>query len=65
MITISRTCPNCDRVTTVTVSSADFLAWGRGHKTQAAFPNLSASQREAVFISGYCAQCWDELFKED
>ena len=40
------------------------VAWEDGAMAQDAFPELSASQREAL-ITGICDECWNKMAQEE
>lgn len=59
---IVTTCPFCGNDHYVTVDFEDFLAWSEeGELVQAAFPYLSADDRE-LLKTGICPKCWDAMF---
>ena len=55
----------CGAVVSATVDGADLFKYRQGAYVQDAFPYLSADAREALFISGICGTCWDNLLGED
>ena len=61
----SPACPNCglDGITE-TISSDSLYALNQGATLLAALPYLPDNERER-FISGYCSDCWDILFRFD
>ena len=60
---VSQLCTSgCGITTEATVTSAAVFAWRQGAFAQDAFPELSADEREALFISGICSTCWNYLF---
>ena len=58
----ARSLCSCGRTTEANVSSVGVFAYNRGAHAQSAFPELSAGQREALFISGTCDDCWNAMF---
>lgn len=62
--TISRQCPICGKVNTITVDTKvlndGMQAYRSGALIQNAFPTLSPSERE-FFITGICDKCWDAM----
>lgn len=66
---VSRECPLCNKTTSVKVLSQDLWdyehAVGDKRFVQVAFPYVEAADREAVFVSGVCAECWDKMFADD
>lgn len=56
---------SCGFVTKADVESSDVFQWRQGAMAQNAFPYLSITQREALFISGICGFCWDDMFPEE
>jgi hypothetical protein len=56
-------CPSCLKVKTFTLAEVDIIRWKGGMKIQHAFPYLTASEREQM-MTGYCSDCWDELWKD-
>src|SRR6185436_16180737 len=61
-VNITRTCGNCRKEITLTVTAAGYRAWdqGRGAYVQVAFPELDPGQRE-LLVSGICGPCFDEI----
>ena len=57
-------CPGCQEVKTLEVTAEAYMAWQMGKHIQDAMPELSANDRERL-ITGYCPECWDELFSEE
>lgn len=57
--------PGCPNVTTATIPGAGLFQWRQGATAQQAFPHLTASEREALFITGMSGECWDALFADD
>lgn len=62
--TVSATC-QCGNVTTAIVPGPGLFRYNQGAFAQDAFPSLSNDEREALFISGTCASCWDEMFGDE
>ncbi len=61
---VNNTCPICGKHHFVIVDECDFADWyGSDKSVQAIFPYLSAEERE-FFISGICADCCKNIFKE-
>lgn len=54
-------CLSCGAIQRLAVLGQGLFKYNRGASVQAAFPELSAAQRE-VLISGICGKCWDGLF---
>lgn len=61
---VSATC-SCGRVTTAVIQGSDLFKYNQGAFAQVAFPYLTSDEREALFISGVCAHCWDRLCPPD
>jgi len=61
-VNITRTCSNCRKEHTLTVTAAGYRDWdqGRGAYVQVAFPELDPGQRE-LLVSGICGPCFDEI----
>ena len=61
---VTNTCimPGCGHVTKGDVEAPQVFQWRQGASVQAAFPQLSTTQREALFVSGICGFCWDSLY---
>lgn len=61
----SPACPNCglDGITE-TISSDALYALNRGATALDTLPYSTADERER-FITGYCSDCWDILFRFD
>lgn len=57
-------CPFCGRGNEVEVNEADYWDWDDGMMVQAAFPYLSAGERE-MLITGICPTCWNKMFDDD
>lgn len=55
------TCMVCGDASVMTVDRAGFAAWSRGALIQAAFPEMSAGEREQL-KTGYHPACWDAMF---
>lgn len=58
---ITGPCIQCGKTQTVTVPAESVLEFRRGGFAQDCFPGLPAAEREFL-ISGFCGECWDELF---
>ena len=67
MSSITVKCTRCQEPNTINNLSleqiAELYAPGRRH-IQDILPNHSAEQRE-LFISGFCGDCWAEIFDEE
>lgn len=63
-VVISKSCKKCSREFLFDVPQKDLEKFMAGMYIQRAFPYLKPEQRE-LFLSGYCSDCWDELFKEE
>lgn len=61
---VSHVC-GCGNLVTAQVEDSDVFKWRQGMTVQQAFPYLTAPLREALFISGVCPSCWDELWKDE
>lgn len=62
--TVSSRCA-CGTKTEATVPGPALFRYNQGAFVQDAFPMLSIGQREALFISGTCATCWDAIFGDE
>lgn len=52
----------CQITTEAVVTGGELFLWqAHGEKVQRAFPNLTAGEREALFLSGMCSSCYDTL----
>lgn len=60
----SRRC-GCGNLTIAIVTRAEVNAYNAGAFVQEAFPSLTADEREAIFMSGMCSECWDSLFEDE
>lgn len=61
---VSKECPGCHTTTSVAVSLdqyTEYMSSDRRH-IQHILPHLSDDLRER-FISGYCSDCWNDLFE--
>lgn len=59
LIRVGGTCPYCHTSRTIPVNRLDWEEWKTGRKLiQAAFPDMSASDRE-LLLTGICDPCWD------
>lgn len=54
-------CPSCNYTATVFVTPPQMFAYNQGASAQDVLAAYPADVRER-FISGYCAECWDNLF---
>lgn len=52
----------CGHTTEAKVTGPSLFQYNQGAHAQNAFSYLSADEREALFISGTCATCWDSMF---
>ena len=59
-----QTCPKCFKESWSTVDRDAWNAWQDGALIQEAFPDLTASEREAI-MTGYDQQCWEEIFGKE
>lgn len=64
-VTFRRDCRECGDETVAVATKDELLAYSHGAFVQQAFPSLTADQREALFLSGICSNCWDKLFADD
>jgi hypothetical protein len=62
--TVSSTCA-CGSTTTARVPGPSVFAWRQGAFVQTAFPMLSNDEREALFVSGTCGECWERMFPQE
>jgi len=60
---MTKVCPQCGQTATVTVNEEDWRKYLKGMLMQEALPYLTADIRER-FVSGYCPNCWNEIFKD-
>lgn len=63
--TVRRNCVRCKCESVGVVTGPELFAYRQGSFVQDAFPSLHAAQREALFISGVCPVCWDEMFSDE
>ena len=61
---VSRRC-GCGDLTIAIVTRAEINAYNAGALVQESFPSLTDADREAIFMSGMCAMCWDNLFADE
>jgi hypothetical protein len=55
-------CPMCQKTGLVSIEGQALFRYHQGASPQEAFPNLSASVRERLFITGICGPCWDAMY---
>lgn len=55
----------CGHVSKGDIQAADLFKWRQGALPQAAFPYLSSTQIEALFITGMCGFCWADVFADE
>lgn len=55
---VTHACPTCGHISKGEIQAPDLFKWNQGATAQTAFPYLSATQREALFVSGICGFCW-------
>lgn len=63
--TLTETCIECGKDSSVVVQGPDLFNWNNGAAVQVAFPYLTASERELMFMSHICGTCWENLFADD
>lgn len=61
---VSRRC-GCGDLTIAIVTRPEMNAYNAGALVDESFPSLTADQREAIFISGLCGTCWDDLMEDE
>lgn len=73
LITVRRTCPLCDKPSSVTVDEDRYERWLEGRRSrepvgvsgvQVLFPDLSPADRE-ILISGSHDECFNRAFAEE
>jgi hypothetical protein len=57
--------PGCGHVTKADVDGSQVFQWRQGTFAAQAYPGLSLTQIEALFVSGICGFCWDTLFPDE
>ena len=57
----SKPCPICNYTATVFVTPPQMFAYNQGAYIQDVLPDYDNDTRER-FISGYCGECWNDLF---
>ena len=57
----SLACPTCNYTATVFVTPPQMFAYNQGAYIQDVLPTYENDVRER-FISGYCGECWNDLF---
>lgn len=62
--TVSNAC-QCGIVTTALIPGSAVFMWRQGAFAQTAFSMLTADEREALFISGVCSECWDDMIEPE
>ena len=55
----------CGKVTTARVNGFDLFKYNNGALVQDAFPDLTPAERDALFISGLCETCWNDLMLDE
>lgn len=64
MITLTRTCPFCGKLHSITVDREEFqrgsALYRYGELIQDCFPNFTPDEREWI-KTGICPTCWDSL----
>ena len=63
-MTITRTCPLCGKVSTITCKGPQWFAYENGALIQDAFPDMDLQTRETI-ISGLCVPCQAPFFDEE
>ena len=63
--TATGTCRECATVHTVKIPAPGLFAYNNGAAVQTAFPLLSDADRELLFITGICGDCWNDLFPDE
>ena len=61
---VIRTCPFCQKKSSVIMPEAEYTLWQKGIKIQEAMPEQSASVRE-ILMTGICLNCQDSIFGTD
>lgn len=54
----------CTNRTGAVVSREEYDNWVAGAHPQTAFPRLTPTQIEALFITGWCGSCWNRVFAD-
>jgi hypothetical protein len=60
----SNPCPSCDEVLTISVKPEQLFAYNQGGYAQDILSDYSLEVRER-FISGYCDDCWKNIFGDE
>lgn len=60
LIEVTKQCPWCSKLSTVTVDSEQYRKYDGTQPIQVAFPDLSNDDRE-ILLTGICCECWDTL----
>ena len=60
-LTVVVKAPCCHSLHTISTTVSGFESWRAGQLIQFAMPELDDDQRE-LLISGYCPDCWTNLF---
>ena len=66
-VTLKACCPQCGRETKLELDNKYAFSVQcalNGIRVQYALPQLSAAQRESLFISGLCEECWDKMLDD-
>lgn len=61
---VEKKCPFCGAESNIVVDSEAFKRWQNGALVQAAFKDLSSTERE-ILITGMCETCQIETFGDD
>ncbi len=60
----TKNCPMCGQYSVVEATGHQVALLQAGEHIQHIFPNMEPAVRER-FISGFCPDCWDKIFKEE
>lgn len=63
-VVASNPCPTCGDVFKTIITPDKLYAYNQGAYVQDVLAHLTMDVRER-FISGYCTECWDNLFAWD
>lgn len=58
-------CPECGQMAEITVDGPLLFRYHQGAKVQDVFPNMTAGDRERLFMSGICDSCFDKVSSDE
>jgi len=65
-LVVLRNCIECNKVAAINATKEQMSEYFSGESfIQDIFPNVSSDDREQLFLSGLCGECWDRIFDVD